>query len=232
MTTENSTQAPADLNALLSTKAVAIVNIAPEHDAGVKALYTESLSLLTHAEALTIVTAEDNNKATGDVAIVSKLKKAIEGLRKEYVSPIREHLDAINNTFKDFTAPLDKADIIIRGKIKTYNLEQERKQKEQEEINRLRLEAAQKEAALYDGEISESVNLVEVVAPQKSVTDLGSTGMRDNWTYEVTDFAQVPDEYKMLNTSAVNSFVKSNKGTRPIPGIRIFNDRTVVVRAK
>jgi hypothetical protein len=231
MTTENNN--PADLNDLLSTKAVAIVNISPEHDAGVKALYTESLSLLTHAQTLTIATIEDNARATGDISIVSKLKKAIEGLRKEYVNPIRAHLDAINNTFKDYTAPLDQADILIRGKIKDYNLEQERKQKEQEAINAMRMEAAQRDAALNNGEISEPVNLVEVVeAPQKSVTDLGSASMRDNWTYEVTDFTQVPDDYKMLNTSAINAFVKSNKGTRTIPGILIYNDKTVVVRTK
>jgi hypothetical protein len=100
--------------------------------------------------------------------------------------------------------------------------------------NNLRMEAAQKEAALNQGEISEPVNLVEVTpaAPKKVSTDLGSSAMRDNWTFEVNDFKLIPDEYKMVNTSALNSFIKSNKGTRPVPGVRIFNDPVVVVRPK
>ncbi|MDD5338444.1 MAG: hypothetical protein PHG35_03410 [Dehalococcoidales bacterium] len=222
-----------NLDLLLSRKAVAIVNISPEHDQAVTALYQESLSILAHAEALAITKPEDMKLATDDISLISKVQKAIEAKRKEYVNPIRQHLDAINAAFKDFTAPLNKADTITREKIKTYNLDQQRKQREQEQINNLRMEAAQKEAALNQGELSEPVQLVEVVAsPKKVVTDLGSAAMRDNWTYQVTDFKLVPDEYKIVNASALNAFIKSNKDTRPIPGVRIYNDPVVVVRPK
>ena len=222
-----------ELDLLLSTKAVAIVNISPEHDEAVTALYKESLIILAHAEALAITKMEDLKPVTEDMSLISKVKKAIEQKRKDYTNPIREHLDAINTAFKDFTAPLDKADTITREKVKTFNLGQERQRREQEEINRLRLEAAQKEAALNQGEITEPVNLVEVVAaPKKVSTELGSTAMRDNWTFEVIDFALLPDEYKMVNTSALNAFAKSTKGTRPVPGIRIYNDPVVVVRPR
>jgi hypothetical protein len=222
-----------DLNLLLTTKAVAIVSISPEHDPAVTALYKESLSILAHAEALAITKPEDMKLATDDISLISKVQKAIEAKRKDYVTPIREHLDAINISFKDFTAPLNNADTITRQKIKTYNLDQQRKQREQEQINNLRMEAATKEAALNEGELSEPVQLVEVVEAQKKVvTGLGSTGMRDNWTYTVTDFKLLPDEYKIVNASALNAFIKSNKDTRPIPGVRIYNDPVVVVRPK
>jgi hypothetical protein len=95
------------------------------------------------------------------------------------------------------------------------------------------MEAAKAEAALNNGEIKESVNLVEVVeAPKRTITDMGSAGQRGNWTYEVVDFNLLPNEYKLPNNSLLNSLAKSVKNTRTIPGLRIYNDPTMVVRSR
>lgn len=228
-----SEQAARSLDGLLETNAVAVVTVDPGLDNAVIALYKEAAALYRVAEARTIKTADDYKRAVDDASLVSKLKKAIEDLRRGYVNPIRERLDEINAKFKAFTSPLDDADKLNRSKMAAFNAEQDRIRKEQEQINRLRVEAAQKEAALNNGEISEPVNLVEVQPETKKVnTQLGSSNMRDNWVYEVTDFKLIPDEYKMLNTSALNAFVKSNKDTRPVPGVRIFNQPVMVIRPK
>ena len=153
----------------------ALINIAPAKDQAIQAIYQEALALLRNAAKRVVKTTEDIKLATEDLALVKKLKKAIEEKRKEYVTPIRQHLDDVNTAFKSLLAPLEEADRITGSQIKEYWADQERRRREQEEINRLRIEAAEKEAALKDGEISEPVSLVEV-APE--VTKKIHTGTR------------------------------------------------------
>ena len=211
----------------------AVVKIAPDKDEAVLKIYEESLIIRDVALARTITNLDDLKKATDDISILTKLKKAIEEKRKEYVGPIRSNLDQVNASFKEFTAPLEEADKVTREKIKWFNLEQEEVRLAQERANQLAADATRKEAATHGGEITQSIEVVEVQRElKKSMTNLGTTSMKDNWTYEVTDFRELPDEYKLVNTSALNAFAKSTKGTREIPGVKIFNDPTVVVRPK
>lgn len=210
-----------------------VVLTTPDKDSVVLKIYEESLKIRDVAARRVITNLDDLKKATDDISLLTKLKKAIEDKRKEYVGPVRLRLDQLNALFKNFIAPLEEADVMTREKIKTFNLEQEQIRQAQESANRLTEDAARKEAEAHGGEISQPLDLVEVQPEiKKASTDLGTTSMRDNWTYEIIDFSKLPDEYKLVNTSALNAFTKSTKGTREIPGVRIYNDPTVVVRAR
>jgi hypothetical protein len=113
-----------------------------------------------------------------------------------------------------------------------FTREQDRIRSEQEEINRKRQEAAEAEMKL-NGELSESVNLVEVSpeAPKTVATDLGTAGQRDNWKWEVVDFALLPDEYKVVDSSLLTAVAKKHHDQKPIPGVRFFNEPIIAVRA-
>lgn len=192
--------------------------------------FNEALKLQQYAETRIIKTLEDAKIANDDLTIIARLKKAMEARRKEELRPIDEARKSIQDNYNKWMAPVLAADTVTRSKMSTFNAEQERVRHEQEEINRKRMEAAEAEMRLK-GELSEPVNLVEVLSEIKRVvTDQGTTGQRDNWTYEITDFALLPDEYKLPNTSALNAFAKSTKGTRQVPGLRIFNNPVIVVR--
>ena len=154
---------------------LAVIN--PKQDLEVMHFYEEAQRLQKYAEERVITTLEDTKLATNDLSMIAKLKKAMETKRKDYSQPFQEHVKFINETYKTLMLPVEQADIITRQKMSAYMQEQARKQREQEEINRLRMEAAQKEAALNNGEIKESVNLVDVVeAPKKVISDAGSVG--------------------------------------------------------
>lgn len=211
----------------------ALVKVRPQADEAVIALHEQSLKLEQYAVALVITNDDDVKGATNDLSIISGLKKAIEEKRKEYTQPINEHLKAVNEAFKAFTEPLLAADKITRGKVLEYRQEQERIRREQEEINRKRLEAAEQEMRLK-GEITESVDLVEVApeASKKVSTELGSSGQRDNWTYEVFDFALLPDEYKVVDTSMLNAVAKKHHDQKQVPGVRFINKPIITVRAR
>ena len=157
------------------------------------------------------------------------MKKAIEAKRKEFVSPIQEHLRAINDAFKTLTEPLLLADQITRTKVLGYNQEQERIRQEQEEINRLRMEAAEKEMELK-GELSEPVGLVETTPepPKHYHADMGTATTKKIKKWEVVDFALVPDEYKMPDAVKIGKVVRA--GIPTISGIRIWDEEILEVR--
>ena len=211
----------------------ALIQIKPEADITVTKLYDEAMKLCRYAEARVITVDEDVKSATNDLAIIANRKKTLEEKRKGYTGPINDHLKAVNAAFQEFTAPLNQADQVNRQKVLDYRKAQEAIIAEQERINRLRIEAAEAEMELK-GELTESVDLVEVSpeTPKRVSTDMGTVGQRDNWKYEVVDFALVPDEYKMINAGVLTPVVKASKGKIIIPGIRIFNEPGLTVNVR
>lgn len=209
------------------------VVLRPGEDIDVHSYFEEALKLLDYAEGRVITTAEDIKPATDDLSLIAKLKKAMEAKKREYLDPLKAKAEAIRETYSTLMDPVIRADKITKDKILAFQQEQERKRQEQEEINRLRIVAAQKEMELK-GELTESVDLVEVApeAPKRVSTDIGSTGQRDNWKWEVVDFSLVTDEYKMINPAILTPAAKSYKDTRTIPGIRIFNEPIIAVNTR
>lgn len=208
--------------------ATAIISVKPEIDEAVIALYKQSLKLEQYAGALVIASDDNIRSATNDLSIISGLKKAIEEKRKEYTQPINDHLKAINEAFKTFTEPLDRADRITRDKVLEYRQEQERRRKEAEEIARLEREAAEMRAALT-GEPVVVPEVVEApaVAPDHYRAEMGTLGKATIWKFEVIDFALVPDEYKIVDAGKVGRVVRA--GLRSIPGIRIYSGESLRV---
>jgi len=218
--------------ALESSESKALVPAAGE-DVEVQNIFQQSKRLLEYAESRVIKDVQDIKMATDDLAIIAKYKKVMEEKRKEYLRPLQEEVKAINDNYKFWMQPIEAADRITREKILAFNKEQERRRLEQEEINRKRQEAAEQEMKL-NGELSESVNLVEVAppAPKRVSTDMGTTGMVDNWKYEVIDFALLPDEYKVADTSMLNAVAKKHHDRKQIPGVRFYNEPVIRVNAK
>ena len=206
----------------------------PDKDALVVAFWDQAWGLLKYAkDELKIATLDDLNPATNALNVISTLKKAVEDKRKEYLRPFKEHVDEVNLAFKKLMEPILAADILTREKIAAYYAEQERKRREQEEVNRLRLLAAEKEEVLK-GEVSEPVNLIKVepVAPKTVNSNLGSAGMTDCWKWEVFDFVALPDEYKIVDSVTLTSMAKKHHDQKQIPGVRFYNEPIVGLRRR
>jgi len=212
----------------------AVIQIRPDQNQSVVKLYEESVKLLGYANARDIQTEEVAKEATDDLAIIAGIQQSIEEYRTSYTRPINDHLKAVNQVFKDYTAPLNEANVVNRRKVLAYRQAVEARIQEEERINRLRMEAAQAEAAINNGEISESVQVIETTAPAPRITrtGMGSSSTVDRWKAEVTDFALLPDEYKLENTQMLNAFARTHKGKRSIPGVRFYNDPGLLVNRK
>lgn len=233
---ESQSESPSPTKSVESSKpkytTTALLNVKPQADTSVIDLFTEANKLLHYAELRVIATVEDIKSATDDLSIISKLKKALEEKRKGYLKPLAEHQQAIRTAFDTLMEPILGADRITRAKILDFQKEEERIRQEQEEINRMRLEAAQKEAALNGGVITESVGLVEVSpeVPKRTQTDMGTTGTATIWKFEVVDFSLLPDRFKMENATLIGKVVRA--GEREIPGVKIWSENTLKVRAR
>jgi len=210
----------------------ALVAIEPLHDAEVKALVIEANKILGYATALKVTDLEASKSATNDLSIISGIKKRMEAKRKEYLGPVNEIKDTLNQQFKDIMSPVLEAERLTEEKQMGFLKEQARRQAEQEEINRKRQEAAEAEMRL-NGELSEAVNLVEVVeAPERIHAELGTTGLTDHWIYEVVDILAVPREYLVLDTAMLTAIARKHHDTKQVPGIRFVNKPYLATRTR
>ncbi len=204
----------------------------PGEDIEVHWYFLEAIKLLDYAEHRAIKTLDDAQTATNDLSIISKLKKAMDAKRKEKLAPHEAQVKAIRDTYTYLMTPVLEAERITKSKQVAFLQEQERIKREQEEINRKRMEAAQAEMKLK-GELTESVNLVEVTeAPEHIRAELGVTGMVDHWVFEVVDFSQVPDEYKVVDSTMLNAIARKYHDQKPVRGIRFVNQPYIATRTK
>jgi len=209
----------------------AMVRVKPEQDREVQSFYLQALSLLEYAEQRVIATIDDLKPATNDLSIIAKVKKGLEEKRKEFVQPLQDHIKEVNELFKTLMQPIEQADTITRQKILAFQQEQARLRQEQEAINRQKAELAAREAALNGREV-EPVELVEVTpeAPKRVETDLGTSGVITIWKFEVIDFSLLPDRFKMENATLIGKVVRA--GEREIPGVKIWSEDTLRVKAR
>lgn len=206
----------------------ALIKIRPEADAQVMAFYSEALKLKEYAERRSIVAVEDLTPATADLNIIARVKKGMEGRRKDYLLPFQEHIKEVNEDYKRLMEPVETADRITRDKILAFQLKQKLIREEQEKINALRMEAARKEMELK-GELTEPVNLVEVMpeTPRKTETDLGTAATFRIKKWQVEDITKVPFDYLMIDAAKVGKVVRA--GIPAISGIRIWEEESIRV---
>jgi hypothetical protein len=212
---------------------VDLVPSPPENDSTIILLTERGKRALDYAEQFVVFNQDNANKAVTDLSLVKGLKDKLEEKRKEYVSPLNERVKTINSFFKSVSEPILKADKILRDKILAFNAGVEKERKEAEAREAAKYQLAKEQAATNFGEIT--VDLSPEVIPEvvKTVrTSVGSATASGTWKYNIVDFSKVPDTYKVINTSVVNAFVRSNKGKVKIPGIEQYFEPTLVVRGK
>ncbi len=210
---------------------MALININPSADPAVVELRAKVQVLLDYALSRVVDTDADVKTATEDLSLISSLNKAITAKRTEYTVPINTHLKAVNEAFRLLTNPLEQADKTTREKILAYRREQERRAREAEEINRLRMEAARKEMALK-GELTQPIEVVVAPSPPPArvYTDVGTLGTTKTWKYEVIDFKLLSDEYKMVDAAKLGKVIRA--GLHTIPGVRIWEEEGLRVSPK
>jgi len=77
-----------------------IIKVDQKSEPSVLLLLAEANQLREYAIARVITTIDDVKAATNDLSLIAKLKKTMEGKRKDYLQPFQEHVKEVNDDYK------------------------------------------------------------------------------------------------------------------------------------
>lgn len=187
---------------------------------------------------------ETRELASSMLKKISDEKKELKAKYDSIVDPINSALKIIKNEFTLIVEPLNTMDKQIREAM----LEDIKRQKEKEaeerrkadEIIKAEQEKLRKELQSKNSLIKEQAEakLEKVILKAENKittanTRTTGTTVKTFWTYEITDFSQVPDEFKEINAGAVRRAMsdrKENGEPKEITGIRFYKDDTLALK--
>lgn len=162
-------------------------------------------------------------------ALIEKADAAFEAEKK----PWREGGKTVDDFFR-FRATLATAAKRAVSAINVWGL---KKLADERKAQALREAAELKAAALFD---EPPPAPVAPVAPREAARVVASSGAKASgalkWKGRVVDFAQVPDQYKLVNETALNAAVAGLKAQggkiedAKIPGVEIYEDLQTSIR--
>ncbi len=210
------------------------------------ALRQEALVLVREAEGITITTDQEYQRAGSYLVRVATIRKNIVAAFKEAKEKAFAAHRAITKLEADLLAQPAKAEQIVKGAIARYQQEQEKRRREeqvrlqaqlQREMEDQRL--AEAEALAQTGHHAEAEALIEapVLAPIVEIERPAAAGVstRKAFKFRVIDVTKIkpdfliPDETKIRKTvNALGPDAVSVVG----PGIEVYEDRIVAVRAQ
>ncbi len=221
-------------------------------DTAEEKLGKEVSAIELQAENVVIVSDEDYSEAGDTTSNVKRMQKKVE----EYWEPMRvstkQAYDDILAHKKEMLDPLKKAEQILKGKMRCYLLEQERKRKEQEETMRKLAEAeadkkiqeaidasdsgdtAAAEFAMAEAEVYDTAAATSAIVKQMPKANGVSTSK--TWKITAIDSSVVPVsfggmELRPVDEKLVMSLIKASKGRIVIPGVKYEETVTISVRA-
>lgn len=188
----------------------------------IEQISTYNGTLIEQAKAITIATADDVDAASKLGFQINATLKRIEEKRTGFTKPANDWLKMINQSFKDVSAPLTEAKNTLANGIAVWQrTERERIIKEEARRNAIAKAAEEKRRVKEP----ETYRPAEDIALARPSTNIGNSSVSKVWTFEVVDFAQVPDEYKEIVSPRVNEQIRN--GAREIAGLRIYQTERV-----
>lgn len=188
---------------------------------------SRNIDIITKADRQEIISQSDVDNANIILKHLSNQLKMIEQKRKTFTQPLNQSLKEINNTFRELVRPLQSAKDILDQKVMAWRreeqekirIEQERIAKEQE--RRRKIQEAHKEKG---HEVSEPV----VMTKPEPLRTTDTTTTRKDWKHEILDEAKIPREYLVIHEGKIREAIR--RGVREIPGIRIYQKETMVIK--
>ncbi len=170
----------------------------------------EGLQFRPAAEGITVLDGKDYQVALTFIQAIKGWIKKVEGVCAEDIkTAYAQHKDLVAQQ-KGYTQRAKEALSILQQKTTMWM--QQKRRKAAEEERKLR-EAAEEKGL--------DTSLVQKAAPPPKVDGVS---YRKNYSFVVEDFAEVPDEYKLIDRSKVQGMVNSHKGQITIKGLKIFED--------
>lgn len=183
---------------------------------------TQAEAVLSQINEFEIVTKDDLVFAAEVLVETKTSMKRIDDKRKEITGPLNEALRAANALFKPVITFYEKCEKILKQKIAAAHTQAGSEAK-------AALESAAEAAAAGDG-----TGVTEALQAHDDAVEFPETDgiqYRKVWKFEITDESQIPREFMTPNTLLISGVVLNKKGATNIPGVRVFEDKIIAVRA-
>jgi len=203
---------------------------------------TESNAALSEIQSIDVKDQLSYERVASIRKAVNTKMKGLDAQRKEITSPLDLAKSKVMELFKK---PQDICKKILQTcdvmMIAYCDIQERKRKEEQDKLDRLaekkRLEAeAKAEKAREEGKEDKAERYeekaAEVMAPVAAPRVEKAQGVSyiERYSGEVIDFATLPDGFKMVDQSKLNKTIQAQKGTLPIPGVKINKTRTVSTR--
>lgn len=180
----------------------------------------------------------------------TKLVGSLDRKKLERTKPLRDDVDTINDFFKTMSLRVSRIKNAFGEKVGAYEeAKKERARREAAERARIAEEEAAaklKEAAEAQHSVMGDVLLNEAVKAEEEAqmaataavkagtgptrTDAGTISQSGKWTMEIIDAAKIPADVIVAQLGladiekAMRAHVRQFRDTRPVPGVRIFQE--------
>jgi len=165
----------------------------------------------------------------------------------DWNKPAKQKLDALKKELLDrerqIDEPMERAENqILKPAMSRFQVEEDRKRKEEED--RLRAEAKKNEedarlrdaqamaddghGELADAILAQPVVVAPVVVPRMETP--AGISYRESWKFEVLDPDLVPREYLTVDEKKIGGVVRALKGETRIAGVRVWPEKTIAGR--
>lgn len=169
--------------------------------------------------ALPIASQEALDELGHGLKTAKALHGALDAERKSLVSEPDGFVRAVNAAFREPLRAYEALERAIKDRIARHTREQA------EEARRLQEAAGQQFRA--GDTVQAQATLAAVPAPQRTA----GVSIREKWSAEIVDPAQLPREFWVPSLELVQAHVRATNGA-PIPGVRVFKEQIVGVRIK
>jgi hypothetical protein len=202
--------------------------------AGLSGYEQQIKDMATYADSMVVETKAQCADATEYAARAAKLRKRLDKERERWVKETGGYTRAVNAMVKPWKEDLERAEKTLGRKIATHtDIQEQARRKAEAEARRATEElnarlAKEAETGGYEAFKIEAP-IAETVAT-KTRTESGSSSVKEEWKWEVSDFAALPDEYKVPNEKMLDQVLKAGK--HEIPGLRIYTEKktTIITR--
>lgn len=194
----------------------------------IDAAQTEASTLLVQAKqvaaavpTLTITTSEEYLQAGQGLVELKGRWKVVEEKRTSLVKPLNDVVKSINAMFKPVLDQWDTTMDVVKRAMHDYQVrEAEAQRKALEEAARL----------AQQGQTGQEFT---ALVAQGSAIPVKAQGVstRVMWRWRVVDAAAVPREYLCVDAAKVEALVKEHKEGAKIPGIEVYREEIMAVRA-
>lgn len=217
-----------------------------------KTLGAEVSVIESQAESMVIVNNDDFTLAGNMARDIKAAQKKVEAYWEPMRTTTYNAYKAVTDHKKAMIDPLKNAEAILKKKMSAYQVEQERKRREQEEaLKRLAMEelnrkldeaakaeengdAAGAEYAMAEAEIMDTYAQTATVT--QDAAKVAGVYQSKSWEIKNIDLSKLPDEFagvliRPADLKAIMQLIKASKGQIQIPGVEYEETVNFAVRA-